>query len=69
MQEDSSKGSTQPACDRIDPIVAEALCWIIRLCIDKVLENSLHNSDCWVVASTTNIASNSDTGEHGKSDA
>jgi len=67
MQEDSSNGSSKPACERIDPIVAEALLWIRLLCVNKVLENDLDESDRWVVASSTDIASDSDTAEQGKS--
>ena len=67
MQEDSSNSSSKPAGERIDPVVAEALFWVVNLFIDKVLEDDLNESDCWIVASTTDIASNSNTTKQCKS--
>ena len=63
MQENSSDGSSTPASDWVDPIEAEALFRILGLWSNKVLENDLNKTNCWIVASSANISSNSDTSE------
>jgi len=69
MQENTGDGPTEQASNWIDPIVTEALFWVIWLSFHEVLENNLGKTHGWIVASTTDVTSDGDAAEQGKSDS